>query len=134
MARVGFSVAAILCGLGLSGCVAAGSSLDPMSTPATLMPPTKSGVALESLPPPIQKLDVAVYSFPDLTGQNKPNENFAEYSRALTQGGAQLLTDVLTRAGNGNWYNVDEPTDLQWLSQERQIKQNTRPAVSAVVK
>jgi curli production assembly/transport component CsgG len=129
MLHVGFPVAAILCGLGLGGCAAAGSSLDPMSTPATLMPATKSGVALESLPPPIQKLDVAVYSFPDLTGQNKPNENFAEYSRALTQGGAQLLTDVLTRAGNGNWFNVVERTDLQSLLQERQIIQNTRSAV-----
>ncbi|WP_245430538.1 CsgG/HfaB family protein [Rhizobium tropici] len=100
-----------------------------MSMPATLMPSTKSGVALESLPRPRQKLDVAVYSFPDLTGQNKPNENFAEYSRALTQGGAQLLTDVLTRAGNGNWFSVVERTDLQSLLQERQIIQNTRAAV-----
>ncbi|WP_246703363.1 CsgG/HfaB family protein [Rhizobium sp. P28RR-XV] len=93
------------------------------------MPSTKTGVALESLPRPRQKLDVAVYSFPDLTGQNKPNENFAEYSRALTQGGAQLLTDVLTRAGNGNWFSVVERTDLQSLLQERQIIQNTRAAV-----
>ncbi|RAX37418.1 curli production assembly protein CsgG [Rhizobium tropici] len=129
MSRIGFPVAAILCGLGLGGCAAAGSSLDPMSMPATLMPSTKSGVALESLPRPRQKLDVAVYSFPDLTGQNKPNENFAEYSRALTQGGAQLLTDVLTRAGNGNWFSVVERTDLQSLLQERQIIQNTRAAV-----
>ncbi|KAA1183719.1 curli production assembly protein CsgG [Rhizobium tropici] len=129
MSRIGFPVAAILCGLGLGGCAAAGSSLDPMSTPATLMPSTKTGVALESLPRPRQKLDVAVYSFPDLTGQNKPNENFAEYSRALTQGGAQLLTDVLTRAGNGNWFSVVERTDLQSLLQERQIIQNTRAAV-----
>ncbi|NLS00787.1 curli production assembly protein CsgG [Rhizobium sp. P38BS-XIX] len=129
MSRIGFPVAAVLCGLGLGGCAAAGSSLDPMSTPATLMPATKTGVALESLPQPRQKLDVAVYSFPDLTGQNKPNENFAEFSRALTQGGAQMLTDVLTKAGNGDWFNVVERTDLQSLLQERQIIQNTRAAV-----
>ena len=113
----------------LCGCVAAGSDLDALSPAATLVPDTKTGIALDSLPPPKRKLDVAVYAFPDLTGQNKPNDNFAEFSRALTQGGAQLLTDVLTKAGKGDWFNVVERTDLQSLLQERQIIQNTRTAV-----
>lgn len=129
MPRLNFVIAALASALTLSGCVAAGSNLDPVSEPATLTPATKTGVALNTLPPPQQKLDVAVYAFPDLTGQNKPNQNFAEYSRALTQGGAQLLTDVLTKAGGGNWFNVVERTDLQPLLQERQIIQNTRTAV-----
>ncbi len=129
MLRPKFIAAALLAGITLSSCVPAGSKLDPLAEPARLTPATKTGVALERLPPPVQKLDVAVYAFPDLTGQNKPNDSFAEYSRALTQGGAQMLTDVLTKAGGGHWFSVVERTDLQTLLQERQIIQNTRSAV-----
>jgi curli production assembly/transport component CsgG len=111
------------------GCVISGTNSDPITQPATLVPDTKTGVALDRLPPPAQKLDVAVYSFPDLTGQNKPNDNFAEFSRAVTQGGSAILSDVLTKAGNGAWFNVIERNDLQPLLQERQIIQNTRTAV-----
>ncbi|UZF95782.1 CsgG/HfaB family protein [Bosea sp. NBC_00550] len=111
------------------GCVVSGTNIDPITQPATLVPDTKTGVVLDRLPPPAQKLDVAVYSFPDLTGQNKPNDNFAEFSRAVTQGGSAILSDVLTKAGNGAWFNVIERNDLQPLLQERQIIQNTRTAV-----
>jgi curli production assembly/transport component CsgG len=113
--------------LGLGGCMA-GSTQDPMAHPATLVPDTKSGIVLESLPAPRRKLDVSVYNFPDLTGQNKPNDNFAEFSRALTQGAGAVLIDVLTKAGNGAWFDVVERNDLQPLLQERQIIQNTRTA------
>ncbi len=129
MKRICSASAAAVLSLALAGCVTAGSSQDVLSPAATLTPSTKSGIALDELPPPKRALDVAVYSFPDLTGQNKPNDNFAEFSRALTQGGAQILTDVLTRAGHGDWFNVVERTDLQSLLQERQIIQNTRAAV-----
>ncbi len=119
--------AAAAAALALGGC--AGSVSDPLSQPATLVPDTKSGVILDSLPPPQRKLDVAVYSFPDLTGQNKPNDSFAEFSRATTQGGAAILIDVLTKAGGGRWFNVVERNDLQSLLQERQVIQNTRTAI-----
>ncbi|WP_108047264.1 CsgG/HfaB family protein [Bosea sp. 124] len=115
--------------LAASGCVLSGTASDPITQPATMVPDTKTGVVLDRLPPPAQKLDVAVYSFPDLTGQNKPNDNFAEFSRAVTQGGSAILSDVLTKAGNGAWFNVIERNDLQPLLQERQIIQNTRTAV-----
>jgi curli production assembly/transport component CsgG len=39
---------------------------------------------LQSLPPAARKVVVAVYRFDDLTGQNKPNDSFSEYSRAVT--------------------------------------------------
>lgn len=114
----------------LTGCVAlTGSALDPVTQPAALVADTKTGIILDRLPPPIQALDVAVYSFPDLTGQNKPNDNFAEFSRATTQGGAPILTDVLVKAGGGRWFNVAERNELAALLQERQIIQNTRTAV-----
>ena len=113
--------------LSLGGCMT-GSAQDPMAHPATLVPDTKSGIVLESLPAPRRKLDVSVYNFPDLTGQNKPNDNFAEFSRALTQGAGAVLIDVLTKAGGGAWFDVVERNDLQPLLQERQIIQNTRTA------
>jgi curli production assembly/transport component CsgG len=106
----------------------AGSAKDPLAQQATLVPSTKTGIVLDSLPPPRRKLDVTVYNFPDLTGQNKPNDNFAEFSRALTQGASAVLIDVLTKAGSGAWFNVVERNDLQPLLQERQIIQNTRTA------
>ena len=113
--------------LSLGGCIT-GSADDPMAHPATLVPNTKTGIVLESLPAPRRKLDVSVYNFPDLTGQNKPNDNFAEFSRALTQGAGAVLIDVLTKAGGGAWFDVVERNDLQPLLQERQIIQNTRTA------
>jgi curli production assembly/transport component CsgG len=122
------SVAAVaMLSLSLGGCIT-GSADDPIARPATLVPDTKSGIILDSLPPPRRSLDVTVYNFPDLTGQNKPNDNFAEFSRALTQGGSAILIDVLTKAGGGQWFNVVERNDLQPLLQERQIIQNTRTA------
>jgi len=130
--RVYVRQAAMVAGLfmtaGLAGCVSSGSVQDPMSQPATLVPETKTGVVLDQLPPPARRLDVAVYSFPDLTGQNKPSENFAEFSRAVTQGGSAILIDVLTKAGGGKWFDVVERNELQALLQERQIIQNTRTA------
>jgi curli production assembly/transport component CsgG len=113
--------------LSLGGCMS-GSAQDPMAKPATLVPDTKTGILLDTLPPPRRKLDVSVYNFPDLTGQNKPNDNFAEFSRALTQGAPAILIDVLTKAGGGAWFDVVERNDLQPLLQERQIIQNTRAA------
>ena len=114
--------------LGMCGCTMAGSASDPMAHPAMLVPDTKTGIVLDRLPPPARKLDVSVYNFPDLTGQNRPNDNFAEFSRALTQGAGAVLIDVLTKAGGGAWFNVVERNDLQPLLQERQIIQNTRTA------
>jgi curli production assembly/transport component CsgG len=125
--RLGIAGLAML-SLGMGGCTITGSAQDPLDHPATLVPDTKSGIALEALPPPARKLDVSVYSFPDLTGQNKPNDNFAEFSRALTQGAGPVLIDVLTKVGGGAWFDVVERNDLQPLLQERQIIQNTRTA------
>ncbi len=123
-----WSIAAMaVLSVSLAGCMT-GSAQDPLARPAALVADTKTGIVLESLPPPRHKLDVSVYNFPDLTGQNKPNDNFAEFSRALTQGASAVLIDVLTKAGGGAWFNVVERNDLQPLLQERQIIQNTRTA------
>ncbi|GJD35130.1 CsgG/HfaB family protein [Methylobacterium aerolatum] len=124
------AIAVVALAQSLGACVAlTGSASDPLTQPATLVQPTQTGIILDKLPAPVQPLDVAVYTFPDLTGQNKPNDNFAEFSRATTQGGAAILTDVLVKAGGGRWFNVVERNELASLLQERQIIQNTRTAI-----
>ncbi|HYE49384.1 MAG TPA: CsgG/HfaB family protein [Azospirillaceae bacterium] len=81
---------------------------------------------LLALPPPERPLAVAVYSFLDLTGQNKPSEAFPEYSRAVTQGANSVLITALQRAGNNSWFTVVDRGGLQALLQERQIIRQMR--------
>lgn len=118
---------AALCVFGglLAGCQS-GQQLD---TPAaTLTAPTKTTPKVKSMPLPEIPVDIAVYDFPDLTGQAKPNEAFAEYSRAVTQGGAAILVDVLKKTGNGQWFRVVERSGLKNLVQERTLIENTQRA------
>ena len=77
--------------------------------------------ALFELPPPAQKLDVAVYKFEDVTGQFKPADGFQDLSRAVSQGGASILVKALQDAGNRKWFSVIERSNLSSLLQERKI-------------
>lgn len=104
-----------------------------MNAPAaTLVADTHATASLRNMPAPRQPLDVAVYEFADLTGQARPNPNFAEASRAVTQGGAQILVDVLSRTGGGSWFRVAERTGLRNLVQERTLIENTNQAYGGV--
>lgn len=87
---------------------------------------TKSGELLKSLPAPRQPVALAVYAFEDKTGQQKPNDSYPEYSRAVTQGGGAILNKALYDAGNGNWFTVLEREGLNNLVQERKIIRATR--------
>ena len=64
---------------------------------------------------------VGVFAFQDQTGQHKPNENFADYSFAVTQGGATILINALKEAGQEKWFGVLERARIGDLLQERQI-------------
>jgi len=77
--------------------------------------------ALLNLPVPRQKIFVAVYQFGDQTGQHKPNDNYTDYSTAVTQGGSSILINALTRAGSGSWFSVLDRTSLSSVLQERQL-------------
>jgi curli production assembly/transport component CsgG len=103
---------------------------DPLLQAPTITPPSATGLNLTSLPPPLRSIDIAVYNFPDLTGQNKPNDNYAEYSRAVTQGGGAFVVDALRRAGNGSWFRVVERAGLADVLQERQLIRATRTEFS----
>jgi curli production assembly/transport component CsgG len=82
---------------------------------------TRAGTILANLPPPVQKVPVAVYDFQDQTGQFKNNTQYTEYSSAVTKGGYSILIKALLDAGNGNWFDVAERGALKNLLQERQL-------------
>jgi curli production assembly/transport component CsgG len=125
MVRVSIVSTLVAAGMALSGC-ATGQQLP--TPPAKLEAPTKTTHKIKQIPAPSQPVDVAVYEFPDLTGQAKPNDSFAEYSRAVTQGGANLLIDVLKATGGGQWFRVVERSGLKNLVQERTLIENTQRA------
>ena len=106
--------------LSLAACGTAPANM--MAEQPTLGARPQSTSELAALPAPERRLDVAVFSFQDQTGQHRPNENFAEYSFAVTQGGASILINALKEAGGANrWFNVLERNRLSDLLQERQI-------------
>ena len=103
----------------LSGCASLAS-----------MPPKVSPIAYSAMtkvPPPANgKIVLAVYQFGDLTGQQKPNDNFGEMSKAVTQGSSNLLIKALKDVGDGTWFRVAERESLQSLLQERKLIRTTR--------
>jgi curli production assembly/transport component CsgG len=113
-----------LVALGLSGC--GGAILDPLrqAPKAGLMTPT--ALDLSQVPALTQAVPISVFEFPDLTGAHKPSERFAEFSRAVTQGGLPILVDALKGACEGQCFRVIERAGLKNLLQERQIIQATR--------
>jgi curli production assembly/transport component CsgG len=115
----------------LAGCAVKPGTRDLLEEAPILTPASPTALDLENLPPSSQKLDVAVYNFPDLTGKNEPNDNIAVFSRAVTQGGSGFVVDALQRAGHGHWFTVDERGGLNDLLQERQIVRSTRAEFEA---
>lgn len=81
---------------------------------------------LERLSPPERQAVVAVYDFPDLTGQRKDKDGVATFSSAVTQGGTSILIDALKNAGGGTWFRVVERNRIDDLTKERQIVRQTR--------
>ncbi|WP_193177861.1 CsgG/HfaB family protein [Oricola nitratireducens] len=97
-----------------------------ISAPAKMIEPTAATALVDDLPPPPDPVYVAVYDFPDLTGQYKPGSKFAEYSKAVTQGADAILVDVLQNAGHGKWFDVVERRGLTDILKERQLIAATR--------
>jgi curli production assembly/transport component CsgG len=95
-----------------------------MKDPATVV--NTQTVELRNLPAPEQQAVVAVYDFPDMTGQRKDKDGIASISTAVTQGGAPLLISALKEAGNGTWFRVVERNRVDDLARERQIVRQTR--------
>jgi curli production assembly/transport component CsgG len=92
-----------------------------MSGDPTLAQRTQALEDLLGLPAPRRRLDTAVFRFLDQTGQHKPNQIYADYSFAVTQGATNLLIEALHNAGSGDWFRVLERASTGDLLQERQI-------------
>jgi len=92
---------------------------------------TLTAAALSNLPPPPRPLTVAVYDFSDQTGALKPSPNqaYADFSKAVTQGASSVLVDSLKFMGNGAWFTVVERSRLDALLRERKLIQDTYSAV-----
>jgi curli production assembly/transport component CsgG len=71
--------------------------------------------------PPIT---IAVYGFTDKTGQMKPNDRLAVFSKAVTQGSEVFLIKSLQ--DSKNWFRVVERVGLDNLIKERQLIRNQR--------
>lgn len=95
-------------------------------TPPKMTVTTETTKLLKSIPPAAENTVVTVYNFDDQTGQLKQNDNFASYSRAVTQGGLSILNKALLEAADGKWFTVVERGGLKNLLQERQIIEITR--------
>ncbi len=78
---------------------------------------------LISLPPPKEKVVIAVYKFRDQTGQYKTTEQATTFSTAITQGATSMLNQVLEDSG---WFIPIEREGLANLLNERQMIRSTR--------
>ena len=100
------------------------------TTQPTSVETTASYQALRGLPAPSNPVPVAVYSYPDLTGQLKTSETVSTNSRAVTQGAVWMLVKSLKDAGSGRWFKVIQRANLDNLLKERQIIRETRGKVA----
>lgn len=82
----------------------------------------KGYVPLEQLPARAHPILIAVYPIPDKTGAQKANTEFAEISKALTQGAEALVMDALSRTGHGSWFTLLERAEFNALANERKIE------------
>ena len=78
---------------------------------------------LISLPPPQEKVVVAVYKFRDQTGQYKTSAAATTFSTAVTQGATSMLNKALEDSG---WFIPIEREGLPNLLNERKIIRSSR--------
>ncbi|CAN7683819.1 hypothetical protein LJR030_003101 [Rhizobium sp. LjRoot30] len=80
---------------------------------------------LEHLPARKKPIRIAVYEIPDQTGKNRPNDSYADYSRAVTQGAEALVIQALTDVGNGKWFDVVERRFVERVLNERTLAERS---------
>jgi curli production assembly/transport component CsgG len=128
--RVRLSTTGLLASLLLAGC--SGPIAERLAAPSQgLMPPTlnpitRTNETLRLLPPPNQRVAIAVYAYADQTGQFKPADTVQQLSRAVTQGATSVLIKALQDTGNGSWFMVVEREKLDNLLKERRIISDMR--------
>ena len=100
----------------------------PRSSKARLGEVTSTTEDLKNLPPPKEKVVVAVYKFRDQTGQYKPTENGSSWSTAVTQGATTILIKALEES---NWFIPIERENVGNLLNERKIIRSSRAQYNA---
>jgi curli production assembly/transport component CsgG len=117
-----------LCPLLAGGCATPGLRNAQLGPQPVVGPLTTTAPALAELPPPQRPITVAVYDFPDLTGQRRPGGLVADLSTAVTQGASSLVIESLKSAGGGGWFDVVDRTRDADQARERSIRQAAEPA------
>ncbi|MEE4200665.1 CsgG/HfaB family protein [Erythrobacter sp.] len=117
--------AAALAALGLLTAGCAGKPA-PQGSEPILAERTQTERDLQALPPPSEPIVVAIYDIADKTGQHKPNDEFSEFSRAVTQGATEMLLEALQEAGRGQWFVILDRKGLNNVLRERQLIRSTR--------
>jgi len=105
----------------MTACTTVPASFEAISKEAIMSKTTPTQLELRALAPPQNKVTVAVYNFEDKTGQFRPTEAGQTLSRAVSQGGDEILIKALQDAGNRSWFTVIERSNLNNLLKERQI-------------
>ena len=105
----------------LSGCASVHMDLSK-EDPVALKPRENLIVGLPELDGP--PVTIAVYGFQDKTGQMKPNDRLAVFSKAVTQGAEVFLIKSLQ--DSKTWFKVVERVGLDNLIKERQLIRNQR--------
>lgn len=112
--------------LAASGCATFQRPYELVSGGPVIAAPTASQQELMALPPPAERLTVAVYNFTDQTGQFRDGGGNQSLSRVVSQGGTSILVKALQDAGNRGWFQVVERERLDNLLRERQIIREMR--------
>jgi curli production assembly/transport component CsgG len=106
----------------LTGCASINMELHGNQEPIKLEPKKSLAEKLPQLDGP--PMTVAVYGFADKTGQNKPSDKMALFSKAVTQGSEVFLIKALQ--DSKGWFRVVERVGLDNLIKERQLIRNQR--------
>ena len=107
--------------LALSGCATTNMETAKQE-PVALKPRENLTTKIPQLDGP--PITIAVYGFQDKTGQMKPNDRLAVFSKAVTQGAEVFLIKSLQ--DSKNWFKVVERVGLDNLIKERQLIRNQR--------
>ena len=110
----------------LTGCAKMNNKVEIGTTPFIEGSSTRH--MLEAIPPLKEQpmITIAVYNFPDMTGQRKPNTKFSQLSTAVSQGADTWVIAALKAVGKGTWFKVVERKGLDSLIKERQLIRSTR--------
>jgi len=114
-------IALIILALLLTGCAALEYERG-VQDPIALTPRESLMAKLPALDGP--PITIAVYGFRDLTGQMKPSDKLALFSKAVTQGAEVFLIKSLQ--DSKGWFKVVERVGLDNLIKERQLIRNQR--------